>query len=88
MNTELLRNLAEKTGAGLLMEEPLKKHLSLKIGGDCPFFISPGTWEAMEEIYTTLVSEGIEFKLIGAGTNIMASDTALPFGIIYVGKVV
>jgi len=86
MNIARLRSIAQKTGALYLSDEPLAKHLTLGIGGVCPFFVDPRSWASAERLLTVLEEEGIAFRILGFGSNIIAADEALPFGVVSIRR--
>jgi len=86
MNLARLQSIAQKTGALILNDEPLAKHLTLGIGGVCRFFIDPRSWSAAEKILNVIEEEGISFRILGFGSNVIADDKALPFGVMSMRK--
>ncbi|HAZ28471.1 MAG TPA: UDP-N-acetylenolpyruvoylglucosamine reductase [Candidatus Magasanikbacteria bacterium] len=54
--------------------EPLSKHTSFKLGGPADFFAIIDTKESFIQAVRFLEEEGIDYMLLGQGTNVVASD--------------
>lgn len=63
----------EGWGARFLPEEPLSQHTSLGVGGPADL-IEIHRLEALEPIVEGLRERGMEWRLLGGGTNVLASD--------------
>jgi len=63
----------EGWGARFLPEEPLSRHTSLGVGGPADM-IEIHRLEALEPVVEGLRGRGIEWRLLGGGTNVLASD--------------
>jgi UDP-N-acetylmuramate dehydrogenase len=57
--------------------EPLKEHTSLKIGGRIEYFIEPADSQVLKELLLRLKIAGLEVRVLGAGSNILAGDGLL-----------
>lgn len=58
----------------LLMEEPLLKHTSFKIGGPAEVFALPGNTHELSRLLRWCYGAGITPRILGSGTNVLASD--------------
>lgn len=58
----------------ILLDEPLSKHTSFRIGGPADFFVTPNTTLALQQVLIYLRKEGIPFFVIGNGSNLLAHD--------------
>jgi len=56
------------------INEPLSKHTTNKIGGIADFFIFVDSAEHLAELMIFLRGEGVEYILIGGGSNVLFSD--------------
>ncbi len=54
--------------------EPLAPHTSMKIGGNCDFFVKPATEEQICEIIKQCRIDGIPYFVLGKGSNVLVSD--------------
>ncbi len=70
----------------LLFDEPMSEHTSFKIGGPADLFFVPNTVEHLEEMIMYCQEEGIEFYIIGNGSNLLVSDLGYRGVIIQVYK--
>ena len=61
----------------ILVEEPMKKHTSLKIGGIADIYIKVGEIEDIQEILKYTKQHNIELTIIGNGSNILVSDKGI-----------
>ena len=58
-------------GADVRLNEPLKWHTTIRVGGPARVFVQPYSVESLAEIVSFLKSEAIEFRIIGGGSNII-----------------
>lgn len=55
-------------------EEPLSKHTSFRIGGPAELMVFPQTAEQLSQLLRQAHGLGIQPKILGAGTNVLAPD--------------
>ena len=55
-------------------EEPLRKHTSFKIGGCAEVMLLPKSSEELSAALQTAKTLGVEPRILGAGTNVLAPD--------------
>ena len=77
---EFIRNCYP--GSVILLNEPLKKHTSFRIGGPVPMLVIPDSKAALIGIREYYIQHGISPLLIGRGTNILAEDCEFDFPVI------
>lgn len=77
---EFIRN--RYPGSVVLLNEPLKKHTSFRIGGPVPMLVIPESKAALINIREYFLQHGISPLLIGRGTNILADDCEFEFPVI------
>jgi UDP-N-acetylmuramate dehydrogenase len=58
----------------LLIDEPLSRHTSFRIGGPADFYCYPKDLEDLASLVATCKAEGIPRFVIGNGTNLLAAD--------------
>ncbi len=56
------------------INEPLAKHTTFKIGGPADFFVEIEETSKLVELLNYLMGEGIEFYIIGEGSNLLIND--------------
>lgn len=72
---DLARDLKFSTLKGrVLLNEPLSKHTSWKIGGPCHYWVEPQDLDDLKKALLICQSTGTPFYLMGLGSNILASD--------------
>lgn len=74
----LIENLEQamisETGAKVLIDEPLSKHTSWRIGGPAKLYAYPVSLESLCSVIKFCNHHGLETFSIGYGTNLLASD--------------
>lgn len=68
------KSLKEIYKDNLLIDEPLSKHTSFKIGGKAKFLVKPKKLEEIIKTYLLLTESHVPFYVLGNGTNVLASD--------------
>lgn len=61
----------------IMINEPLSKHTSLKIGGPVPMLAFPEDPMSLKKILTAAQEEDVPVFVIGAGTNLLVKDGGL-----------
>lgn len=61
----------------LLIDEPMKKHTSFKVGGKADFFVIVNTENELKKILKFAKDENIPIQLVGNGTNLLITDKGL-----------
>ena len=56
------------------VDEPMKKHISFKVGGPADFLVKPETEAELSEIIKFAKKENIPFLVIGNGSNLLIKD--------------
>lgn len=70
----------------LLFDEPMKDHTSFKIGGPADLFFVPNTVEHISEMIAYCKSQGIDYYIMGNGSNLLVGDKGFRGVIIQVCK--
>lgn len=66
----------------LIRKEPLKRHTTFKIGGPARFFIEPADIADLRATLGLLRKNKVPFRVIGAGSNILAADKGIKAAVI------
>ena len=61
----------------ILMNEPMKKHTSFKIGGTADYFITIRNVSDLKKVQNFTTKENIPFFIIGNGTNLLVLDKGI-----------
>lgn len=68
---KLIEVLSEKN---VMVNEPLKNHTYTHLGGEADFFVTPETYEQVQQIVKLANKEKIPFTLLGNGSNLIVKD--------------
>ena len=63
--------------ANVLVNEPMKNHTSLRVGGNADFLITPQTKKCLCDAVSSLRAQNIPATVIGNGTNILVGDLGI-----------
>ena len=75
MDGVIYRRFCDIAGSDcVLVDEPMKKHTTFRIGGPADCFICPDTKEKLSQVLTLCREEGIPFFILGNGSNLLVSD--------------
>ena len=69
---ENLLNILDKED--IKIDEPMKKHISFKVGGPADVLVKPKTEEQLKEIIKFVKNGNIPFLIIGNGSNLLVKD--------------
>ena len=58
----------------ILLNEPMNKHTSFKIGGPADIFVKPKNIEELKQILKTSKNNNVSVTIIGNGSNILVKD--------------
>lgn len=77
-NKELVKKLTSIMGEeSVLIDEPMGKHTSFKIGGPADIMVSPSNSAQLGEIIKDCISFNIPYMVMGNGTNLLVSDKGI-----------
>jgi len=68
---KLIEVLSEKN---VMVNEPLKNHTYTHLGGKADFFVTPETYEQVQQIVKLANKEKVPFTLLGNGSNLIVKD--------------
>jgi len=79
MNIDIIKNECKKQGINRIIKynEPLKSHISLRIGGPADVFCSPDNIEDLKKVVSISQEHNIPFWVIGNGTNLLILDSGI-----------
>ena len=87
MSKNIMKIIADILPASdILIDEPLCKHTTFKIGGNADYFVKPQNNEQVVLLVKTLSNEKIPFFILGNGSNLLAKDEGFRGVIIYIGE--
>ena len=62
---------------GVLTDERMKKHTTFRVGGPADFYVMPKDKEALRDILLLCKDKGIEYHIIGNGSNLLVGDKGI-----------
>lgn len=75
---EIGRNLTKALKTSIvLLEEPMKKHTSFKIGGIADIYVKAKTIEDIKEVVKIANNHNLPLTVIGNGSNILVTDKGI-----------
>ncbi len=77
---------ADKLGCCCILDEPLKKHTTFKIGGDCTAMVLANSEQSIASMLRFCTENDIKTLVIGNGSNLLVSDKGFDGVVIVVGK--
>lgn len=61
----------------VLIDEPMKKHTSFKIGGPVDILVIPGSLDEILQAVRVCKSHDVDFRIIGNGSNLLVKDKGI-----------
>jgi UDP-N-acetylmuramate dehydrogenase len=79
LNKGIISNLFDKIikQGKILLDEPMSKHTSFKIGGPADILVMPGTIEEISSSIKLCKENDVEYYIIGNGSNLLVSDKGI-----------
>ena len=75
MDKEIYRQFCEIAGEGcVLVDEPMRRHTTFRIGGPADYLIRPETEEVLRKILALCAEEKLPYFILGNGSNLLVSD--------------
>ncbi len=72
--------------AKVLKNIPMKRYTSMKVGGAVRYMVYPFDDEALSKTIERLVDEGIRYRFLGNGTNIIVNDCGIEEAVIRITR--
>ncbi len=73
-------------GCEALLDEPMFRHSTFAIGGPADLFISPSSEQQIATLIEYLRKSGIDYCILGKGSNILVGDCGIRGVVIHIGK--
>ncbi len=71
---DLAGEIKNLTNARVLLDEPMSKHTSFKIGGPCDILVFPGSVEDIAAVWSLCNRMSAPWQIIGNGSNLLVKD--------------
>ena len=69
---ECLLNIIDKED--IKLDEPMKKHISFRVGGPADILVKPRTEDQIAKVIRLLKEENVPYIVIGNGSNLLVKD--------------
>lgn len=87
MTEKLLTNIKEIVDESrILLDEPLSRHTTFRVGGPCDIFVSINNEKEAEALIRLLSMNDTPYFIIGNGSNLLVSDDGFRGVVIELGK--
>ncbi len=80
---EGLRQAMGEPEGSVKLYEPMARHTTLKLGGPAQFWLEPSTIAGLARVVHHCREQGIPFKVIGRGSNLLVRDGGLKGAVIH-----
>lgn len=75
MNEEIIQKFRQEFGSDkVLLEEPMKRHTTFRIGGPADVFIVPESVDEVRRVLEICKEEKLPYFILGNGSNLLVSD--------------
>ena len=75
MNQSFYNKLTNIIGKdSILVDEPMSRHTTFRVGGPADFFVTPKTKEDVRDVIRVCKEVGMPYYIIGNGSNLLVSD--------------
>ncbi len=81
-----LVDIAERHGCKYLTQEPLSRHTTFKVGGNCTVMIFINSVEALSQCLGYCSKENVKKLVLGNGSNVLCSDKGFDGAVLLLGK--
>lgn len=58
----------------VLVDEPMKKHTTFRVGGSADYFVMPETTEGVKQVVALCKKESLPYYILGNGSNLLVGD--------------
>lgn len=84
---EIIQKQLEEANVGrVITNEPLSRHTTMKIGGPAELFIEPSSIEGLKKTIEIVKANGIKWRVIGRGSNLLVPDSGMKGVVIKLGN--
>ena len=75
MDLQIYNQLIQKIDKErVLVDEPMKKHTTFRVGGNADYFVMPRTTEEIQQVIALCKKENLPYYILGNGSNLLVSD--------------
>jgi UDP-N-acetylmuramate dehydrogenase len=81
-----LLQLCDSLGCECSLNEPLKDHITFKVGGNCKAFIEISSVDSASKLIQFLTDNAIKYAILGNGSNVIVQDNGFDGVILHLGE--
>src|SRR5690625_608140 len=86
-NDQLYKKIIKKASEeNVMVNKPLKSYTYTRLGGQADFFVTPETYQDVQEIVKLANEEEVPFTLLGNGSNLIIKDGGIRGIVMNLGK--
>ena len=78
-----LQQALDEPDAEVKLYEPMGRHTTLKLGGPAQYWLEPSTFAGLARVIHYCREQGLPFKVIGRGSNLLIRDGGLKGAVIH-----
>jgi UDP-N-acetylmuramate dehydrogenase len=71
---EVYRQLQTKIGPDAMLDEPMWRHTSFRVGGPVDLFVRVQSSGSLAQLVPAIADMGVPWRVLGGGTNVLVSD--------------
>ena len=86
MIESIMKEINNDTSSLCLMNEPLKKHTTYKIGGPADLMIFPKSKQDLIKVIEIINKNKLQLTILGSGSNVLVSDNGIRGAVISLKK--
>lgn len=81
-----LIQLCNQIGCKSSIDEPLSKHTTFKVGGNCKLFIEVSSVDCICKVVSFCNKNDVKYAILGNGSNVIVSDNGFDGVILHLGR--
>ena len=83
---EVYDRLKQRLGGSVRQDEQLARHTTYRIGGPAALFVECASVSDLAEATRALAEEGVEWTVLGKGSNVLAADEGYDGAVLVLGR--
>lgn len=74
ISNELKEKLEAAAPGCVVEQEPMKAHITFRVGGPADYFVTPGSYEEVAAVLKVCEAESVPYYILGNGSNLLVGD--------------
>ncbi len=84
--TDELIDFVKELGCNYVLDEPMSRHTTFKVGGNAKIIIEPNSLENIKNVVKFCNKNNLRYMAVGNGSNLLVSDNGIDAVVIILGK--